>query len=106
MAKVKWEKDARERELNILEYGRENFGVRASKKLYRKFKRAEINLRGNPAIGARENYLMNRANDYRSLFIPEYFKLVYYYDEASDTVFISDVWDTRREPVIQASRLR
>ncbi|MBQ8361595.1 MAG: type II toxin-antitoxin system RelE/ParE family toxin [Bacteroidaceae bacterium] len=105
MAKVIWEEEARERELSILEYGRKNFGVHASKKLYEKFKRAETNLMGNPLIGMREVYLANRSHDYRSLFVPEYFKLVYYYDEMYDTVFISDVWDTRREPVVQAFRL-
>ena len=105
MAKVKWEEDARERELEILEYGRKNFGARSSKKLYKKFKRAETNLTGNPLIGMREIYLANRSHDYRSLFVPEYFKLVYYYDDMCDTVFITDVWDTRKEPALQASRL-
>ncbi len=105
MVKIRWTEKAQAEELKILEYAVKNYTKASYKELYGKFKRAEINLVGNPYIGAREYYLAERKNDYRSLFVPKYFKLVYYYDEKCNTVFVVDVWDTRKEPVIQASRL-
>lgn len=106
MPKVKWEEEARFEELRILEYAIQNYTKASYRDLYKKFKHAEIVLSGQPLIGAREYYLINRSKEYRSLFVPKYFKLIYYYDETFDTVFITDVWDTRKEPVIQASHTR
>lgn len=106
MSKVIWNKSARMTELKILEYAVQNYTEASYRDLYKKFRHAEIALSGQPLIGAREYYLTNRSKEYRSLFVPKYFKLIYYYDEVRDTVRISDVWDTRKEPVIQASRLQ
>ncbi len=106
MSKVKWEEEARSEELKILEYAVQNYTRASYRNLYKKFRHAEINLSGQPLIGVREYYLTNRSKEYRSLYVPKYFKLIYYYDENSDTVFITDVWDTRKEPLIQASHLQ
>lgn len=105
MAKVIWGKSAQKMERQILRYAVQNYTKASCEDIYKKFREAETNLAGNPFIGAREYYLAGRSKEYRSLFVPKYFKLVYYYDEAHNTVRISDVWDTRKEPVIQASRL-
>lgn len=93
-------------ELKILEYAIQNYTRASYRDLYKKFKHAEICLSGQPLIGVREYYLTNRSKEYRSLYVPKYFKLIYYYDEERDTVRISDVWDTRKEPLIQASHLQ
>ena len=36
----------------------------------------------------------------------KHFKLIYYYDEARDTVFIKDIWDMRRNPITQVKEFK
>ena len=36
----------------------------------------------------------------------KYFKLIYYIDESRQTIYIADLWDTRREPRSQADVTR
>ena len=59
---------------------------------------------GNPCIGLREPLMAERPEGFRSVVVHRNCKLVYYVD--GDTVYIADVWDTRREPLIQADNVK
>ena len=58
----------------------------------------------NPCIGLREPLMAERPEGFRSVVVHRNCKLVYYVD--GDTVYIADVWDTRREPLIQADNVK
>lgn len=42
----------------------------------------------------------------RSLVVHEHFKLIYYIDLPHNTLYIADLWDTRREPSRLAEPLK
>lgn len=105
MAKVKWQKRARQQEREALAYALREYQKSSVKSIYEQIKRVETILANNPRIGAHEYYLARRSREYRSLFVPKFYKIVYYIKEETDTVWIVGFWDTRKEPVLQASRL-
>ena len=51
-------------------------------------------------------YLKNRKKHYRARHIIGRFKLIYYYNETTDTVHIADIWDMRRDPAKLANRIK
>ena len=50
--------------------------------------------------------MQGRSLQFRSLVIHEHYKLVYHYDETTETLRIAALWDTRREPHAQADNLK
>ena len=61
-------------------------------------------LRNNPEAGQKEPLLENLPKEYRHAVVSQYNKLIYTIE--SDHIRIVDVWDTRREPIRQANRVR
>lgn len=95
------------RQLDIaIEQGEQKFGVTVATKFYNRFMEYAKRLSTNSELGFPEPLLAERRRKYRSLMINEHFKLVYYYDEVKDTLFIIDLWDTRREPQSLSRRIR
>lgn len=95
------------RQLDIaIEQGEHLFGRAVATKFYNRFMEYVKRLSTNPQSGFPEPLLAERQRDYRSLMVNEHFKLVYYYDEGKDTLYIVDLWDTRREPASLSRRIR
>ena len=99
--RVIWDDDASEKLVNALEYGRNTFGERVMKKFYTRILDYEKLLQSNPGMGKKEPLLEKEPEGYRSLVVHPNYKLVYYVD--GDTIYIVDLWDTRREPATQSS---
>ena len=99
--RVIWDDDASEKLVNALEYGRNTFGERVMKKFYARILEYEKLLQSNPGMGKKETLLEKEPEGYRSLVVHPNYKLVYYVD--GDTIYIVDLWDTRREPATQSS---
>ena len=99
--RVIWDDDASEKLVNALEYGRYTFGERIMKKFYTRILDYEKLLQSNPGMGKKEPLLEKEPEGYRSLVVHPNYKLVYYVD--GDTIYIVDLWDTRREPHTQSS---
>ena len=99
--RVIWDDDASEKLVNALEYGRNTFGERIMKKFYTRILDYEKLLQSNPGMGKKEPLLEKEPEGYRSLVVHPNYKLVYYVD--GDTIYIVDLWDTRREPATQSS---
>ena len=99
--RVIWDDDASEKLVNALEYGRNTFGERVMKKFYNRILDYEKLLQSNPGMGKKEPLLEKEPEGYRSLVVHPNYKLVYYVD--GDTIYIVDLWDTRREPAAQSS---
>lgn len=85
--------------------GQQMFGAAVATKFYNRFMEYVRRLSTNTELGFPEPLLSGRRRNYRSLVINEHFKLIYYYDESKDTVFIVDLWDTRREPQSLSRRI-
>jgi len=61
----------------------------------------------NPLLGHREATLINRKREYRALLLKNRrYKIIYYYDETKDIIYIADFWDSRMDPKRLASRIK
>ena len=97
-----WRKSAEKRLLQETEYCLQRFGKKAQRFRTSLNSHAAL-LSSSPGIGKREPLLLHRTRHlYRSLVVHKHFKLVYYIDEAANTLYIVALWDTRREPLRQA----
>ena len=101
-----WQKRAETELEKVSVYCTELFGKRIAEKFIETIDQQVKRLTKNPELGFPEPLLTERQRKYRSLMINEHFKLVYYYDKAKDTLFIIDLWDTRREPKSLSRRIR
>lgn len=91
---VKWSRRAGRALDTALAQGAKLFGIRATTLFYNRVKSYEPLLANRPR------------HQYRSLVVHEHFKLIYYIDLPHDTLYIADLWDTRREPSRQADPLK
>lgn len=98
MVKISWTERAALAKEKVLELGYKEFGETAVKRLYRRILEVQDQLECFPFIGKCELLLEDFALEYRSIVFHIHYKIVYYYDESTDTVYISDIWDTRRSP--------
>lgn len=89
-----------------IEQGEQMFGVAVATKFYNRFMEFVKRLSDNSELGFPEPLLAGRQREYRSIIINEHFKLVYYCDKNKDTIYIIDLWDTRREPQSLSKRIR
>ena len=102
MMKVFVQKSASRQISRVYTYGEQHFGNLAAEKTHNRIMEALHLLTVNPRLGIKEPLLASRKREYRSLVVHKLFKLVYYIDEAANTLYIVALWDTRREPLRQA----
>lgn len=95
---VIWQKDALGELQQALRYGQENFGRQVMERFYEQISKCEILLAANPYMGSLEPLLAARQTSYRSLVIHKHYKLIYWVDEKKEILYVSDLWDTRKEP--------
>lgn len=74
------------------------YGQTTSKKWMNERIRMADRLTNHPLSYPPEPLLNDRKRCYRSCLVLERFKFVYYYDSSTDTVFVVDIWDCRRNP--------
>lgn len=95
---VKWTKSAQRRLDKATEYGLRKFGEITTVRFYQKIRSYDALLAENPRMGKVEPLLTGRRFEYRSLVVHEHYKLVYYICENSGVIYITNLFDTRREP--------
>lgn len=98
MATVVWTIRAQKEKRILYLEGRLKFGVSTAKKLAQKITRIQDSLENFPELGYRESLMENVSRIYRARVINKRYKLIYRYEEDIDTVYIEDIWDTRRAP--------
>lgn len=103
---VMWNKKAINQLDAIIEYGRYKFGERTAQRLYTRIMSYEPLLAANPKLGIEEPLLIGRKRAYRSIVVHKHFKLVYYINEVKQVIRIAALWDTRREPTVQADNTK
>lgn len=101
-----WKKKAEAELTKTSIYCLEQFGKRTAEKFIDAIDKHVKQLVQFPERGFPEPLLADRRKKYRSVLVYEHFKLVYYYDERKDIIYIVDLWDTRREPQSLTRRIR
>lgn len=96
---VVWKPEA-ELKLNLnLDWCYYQFGKRVANRFYQEVKEQLKMLARFPRMAPIEETLMGLSETYRSLLVHPHFKLIYYIDEAAETIYIVDMWDVRRAPI-------
>ena len=107
MAKVIWEDNATTVLLEYIENARIEYGNTTVKRWQKERKSIEWRLERYPVSYPIEEILQERSILYRHCHLMHRrFKIIYYYDEAGDSVHIIDIWDTKMNPKTLVKRIR
>ena len=87
-------------------YGLQTFGKTTAVDFVNKTNVLVQRLEKFPKIGHPEPLLKQRKATYRSIHLLPHILIVYRYYETSDTIRIVDIWDTRRNPISLAKRIK
>lgn len=107
MAVIEWEVSAWAEFSAHVKYAREEYGKKTMNKWLKEIDIIYDRLQKYPTSYTIERLLNDMPNIYRSCHLMNRrFKLIYYYHEPSDTVYIVDLWDTRMNPDYLRNRIR
>lgn len=96
--KIYWT-DFSKSELNkIFDYYKETASARIAKKLVLEITKTVLKLQKQPNIGQREELLLDRIEEFRYLVHKNY-KVFYWFNKVEDRIEITDIFDTRQNPV-------
>ncbi len=101
---IKWSYRAQQQQDNTADYIFREFGSKAVVEFYNKLDKIESDLLSFPELGKEEPLLKNRSLKYRSIVVARKNKLIY--SIHSDHIRVHALWDTRREPKVQARALK
>ena len=102
--KVEWAPRALHEWENTVRYIYREFGRKAAEEFEQSVAKWEARIAINPELAHQELSLKHRDKLYRGLIVSKYNKLIFYVEE--DIVYISDLWDMRREPSRLSRRLK
>ena len=106
MAKVKWTKKADSLFYQYVKEALWEYGKKTSKKWMDERVAMADRLSAHPLSYTPESLLKEKSKDYRSCIVLGRFKIIHYYAKASDTVYITDIWDTRMSPETLRKRIK
>jgi plasmid stabilization system protein ParE len=95
---VYWTQFAEDKLTDIFEYYNFNAGVKVAQKLVNGIIDESLKLSKNPFIGQKEDFLIDRIQEYRYLVFKNY-KIIYWVDEINKMILVSHVFDTRQNPI-------
>ncbi len=96
--KIYWTDFAKSELKEIFEYYRENVNLKVARKIVKEIASSTLRLSDEPHIGAKEPLLENRKQEFRYLVHKNY-KIIYWYNKKKNRIDISDVFDTRQNPI-------
>ena len=102
--KLIWQEPAKAGRRQVAAYIRREFGINRAKRFRQEIDDTVKQLMRSPGIGQIDPLYADRPLTYRSVIINGLNKLVYRVD--GDIIYIVDFWDTRREPVNQANKVK
>lgn len=107
MAKIIWTTDFEQQLDHYISNAGIEYGRSTAKKWAKEVAAIEQRLRSYPTSYTPESLLLGRDKVYRRCHVMHRrFKIIYYYDQAEDTVHIVDIWDTRMNPKTLIQRIR
>lgn len=102
--KLIWTNPAIDELGKTIRYIANNYGNKSVAKFHRQLAKSIKMITNNPLSAPKELLLENEEEGFRSTVINRLNKLVYYID--NDTIIISDLWDTRKNPETLANRIK
>lgn len=96
--KIYWTDFSKSELHKIFYYHKETASIRIAKKLVLEITQAVIKLQKQPNIGQREELLLDRKEEFRYLVYKNY-KVFYWFNKDEDRIEITDIFDTRQNPV-------
>ena len=105
MVVVKWHEYAWQLFNDHVDFARYEFGRKTSEKWIDEMVSIDKRLRLFPESFSPEPLLCDRKVRYRSCLIMKRFKIVYFYEQDTDTVYIVDIWDSLQNPKTLTNRL-
>ena len=107
MAKIEWTDDAKLTFKTYVKISQLEFGTSTARKWQTERNTIEWRLKRYPVSYPLEELLQGKRLPYRLCHMMQRrFKLIYYYNEAEDTVHIVDIWDTRMNPKALIRRIK
>ena len=74
------------------------YGKTTLKKLTEEFVTITKRLSSYPTSFPEEHLLKNMSHKYRSIIFRKNFKIIYRYEDETNTIFLIDIWDMRMNP--------
>lgn len=96
--KIYWTDFAKSELKTIFEYYKENASLTVARKIVKGIAEDTLKLSSQPHIGAKEPLLEDREQEFRYLVYKKY-KIIYWYNKEKNRIDISDVFDTRQNPI-------
>lgn len=96
--KIIWSKFAQFQLDLIFNYYSEKISVKLAEKIIFQIRDNVFELSKSPFIGKKEELLADRVQDYRHLIVTNY-KIVYTVNEQTGIIKVSDIFDTRQNPL-------
>lgn len=104
--KYQWRKQAERQMEREVRYCTYTFDAHVALNFIESINKQVLLLSSYPFMGRVEPLLTHKKrHEYRSLVVHKHFKPIYYIESVRDTLYIVDLWDTRREPSALTSRL-
>lgn len=101
--KVIWSLKAQQSFIEIADYIFEFFGDNAKDNFRDEIFAVTKQLEKMPNLGKAEPLLISNPKSYRSIVINKHSKMVYFIE--NESVYIADIWETRKEPLNQANQI-
>ena len=96
--KIHWTDFAKKELQNIFEYYKEKGSIKIATNLAENIVKETLKLSSQPKIGAKEISLKEREQEFRYLIYKNY-KIIYWIHKVKNRIDISDVFDTRQNPI-------
>lgn len=92
-----WSQLAEEKLQDIFSYYKLQAGIKTARKIVSQIANKTDNLKKQPQIGAIEELLADRSQEFRYLVSTNY-KIIYYINYETNKIVIANVFDTRQNP--------
>lgn len=102
--RILWLELAEEDLDSIYHFYAKDKSVKASNKIYNEILDATETLADFPKMASIELDLSEDGDEYRSLVVGKYFKVIYFIED--DSIYIAAVWDCRQSPNTNISKIK
>lgn len=107
MAKINWTERFQQELDSYIGHASMEFGKSTALKWAEEIATFEDRVKEWPTSYSPEGLLLGKKVFYRRCQVMNHrFKIIYYYDEAEDTVHLVDIWDTRMNPKALVRRFK
>ncbi len=81
-----------------IEYALQEFGLKTARKWQTQYKEIKRLLESMPKRYPIVAHFRNETMEFRGAIIMKNFKIIYFYNEEKDIIWLGDLWDLRQDP--------